>query len=143
MIKYYCTILLQGYSRPGDETREAGMLINTNYWKNALPRGVSLHSHLLMLWANLSSISISLLTQPGAEAKLAKIIPPEMFPVRDYCVHHLQAVWEDFCKVSRVSKEECTFLAMSSMKRLLEVRFSPYCLLLCNVVMVFICLLGK
>ena len=96
---------------------------NSGYWRTVLKEGtISLQSHGIMLWTTYSSLCMALLSQPGAEAKISGILDPGELSLRQYCVTRLQGFWRSLHDILCVSDEQQSFLVMSCLKRLCEVR---------------------
>ena len=96
---------------------------NSGYWRSILKEGpLSLQSHGIMLWTSYSCLCMALLTQPDAEAKIRTILDPGELSLRQYCFSQLQGFWRSVHDVLCVSDEQQSFLVMSCLKRLCEVR---------------------
>jgi len=96
---------------------------NSGYWRNILKEGtVSLQSHGIMLWTSYSCLCMALLTQPDAEAKIRTILNPGEQSLHQYCICKLQGFWRSLHETLCISDEQQSFLVMSCLKRLCEVR---------------------
>jgi len=103
--------------------RQEEIQTNSGYWKNVLKEGtVSLQSHGIMLWTSYSCLCMALLTQPDAEAKIRTILDPGESSLRQHCISQLQGFWRSLSEILYISYEQQSFLVMSCLKRLCEVR---------------------
>ena len=62
-------VISQAYTSEQTPFSETGIYAHHVYWRYVLGGNLSLHSHCLMLWANLSAVCVALLTQPKAHKK--------------------------------------------------------------------------
>ena len=103
--------------------RQEEIQTNSGDWKNILKEGTfSLQSHGIMLWTSYSCLCMALLTQPEAEAKIRTILNPGEQSLHQYCICQLQGFWRSLHETLCISDEQQSFLVMSCLKRLYEVR---------------------
>jgi len=99
-------------------------------------RSLSLNSHCMMLWINVASFCVSLLTREGERLRG---IFSDTVSVEEYCVSQLRLLWKLMRSNMQLTDEELSYLVMMCMRRKLQV-----CILLLvdffvNVLMICAC----
>ena len=80
-------------------------------------RTLSLNSHCMLLWINVASFCVSLLTQEGE--RLRGIFSGTM--QAEYCVSQLRHLWKLMRSNMQLTDEELSYLVMMCMRRKLQV----------------------
>ena len=80
---------------------------------------LSLNSHYMLLWINVASFCVSLLTREGD--RLRGIFSSSTVSVEEYCVSQLRHIWKLMRSNMRLTDEELSFLVMMCMRRQLQV----------------------
>ena len=81
-------------------------------------KGLSLNSCCMLLWINVASFCLSLLTQEGET--LSGILSSSV-PVERYCVSELHHLWTFMRNNMQLPDEELSYLVMMCMRRYLQV----------------------
>ena len=81
-------------------------------------RTLSLNSHCMLLWINVASFCVSLLTREGD--RLGGIFSSTV-SAEEYCVSQLRHIWKLMRSNMRLTDEELSFLVMMCMRRQLQV----------------------
>ena len=81
-------------------------------------KGLSLNSCCMLLWINVASFCLSLLTQEGET--LSGILSSSV-PVERYCVSELHHLWMFMRNNMQLTDEELSYLVMMCMRRYLQV----------------------
>jgi hypothetical protein len=98
-----------------------GFYEHQTYIKHATRGTLSLQSLYLLLWSNVSSLCVGLLTDVDSETKLIGHLFPEYFTIRSYCMKQLKSLWNHLSVTVGISCEERSFLVSRSMWNLLQV----------------------
>ncbi len=108
----------------GVELSPDGQYGRPDYLERADHGPLSLHSFYLVLWANLSSLCMSLITAPQGLTDSVCIISPENQNQSGFCLQQLRDVWRLMRENMKLSLEEQSFFVMRCMHKLLDVSWS-------------------
>ena len=81
-------------------------------------KGLSLNSCCMLLWINVASFCLSMLTQEGET--MSGILSSSV-PVERYCVSELHHLWMFMRNNMQLTDEELSYLVMMCMRRYLQV----------------------
>ena len=85
-----------------------GLLLHST-WRN-----LSLNSHCMLLWINVASFCVSLLTREGE--RLRGIFSRKVH-LEEYCVSQLRHIWKLMRSNMKLTDEELSYLVMMCMRR--------------------------
>ena len=86
--------------------------------QHSIGSGLSLNSRCMLLWINVASFCVALLTRD--HERLSVIISSEE-PMEEYCVSQLRHLWKLMRNNMQLTDEELSYLVMMCMRRYLQV----------------------
>jgi len=89
-----------------------GLLLHST-WRN-----LSVNSHCMLLWINVASFCVSLLTREGERLRG---IYSRTVQLEEYCVFQLRHIWKLMRSNMQLTDEELSYLVMMCMRRKLQV----------------------
>ena len=86
--------------------------------QQSIGKGLSLNSRCILLWINVASFSVSLLTR---DCETLSGILSNTVPMEDYCVSQLRHIWKFMRNNMQLTDEELSYLVMMCMRKHLQV----------------------
>ena len=86
--------------------------------QHSIGSGLSLNSRCMLLWINVASFCVSLLTRD--HERLSGILSSTE-PIEEYCVYQIRHLWKFMRNNMQLTDEELSFLVMMCMRRYLQV----------------------
>ena len=89
-----------------------------SFLQHSTRRGLSLNSRCMLLWINIASFCVSLLTR---DRETLSGILSNTVPMEEYCVSQLRHIWKFMRNNMQLTDEELSYLVMMCMRRNLQV----------------------
>jgi len=92
-------------------------------------RTLSLNSHCMLLWINVASFCVSLLTREGERLRG---IFSDTVSLEEFCVYQLRHLWKLMRSNLQLTDEELSYLVMMCMRRKLQVCVGVWKAMICT-----------